>query len=64
MKIELEYRPEMIDYKVTIENNCSFHSDPIEAIKLALEGHNYNVHQEMYKLLKDIDKVIKRYESK
>lgn len=71
VEITLEYRPEMIQYKATIKNNCFYHEDPIEAIKAALENHNYSVHEEMYEVLKiiaetapmgKIHDVIRRYE--
>lgn len=69
--IELSYRSKV--YIARSRDTSASSNDPFEAIKLILEKHNYNVHEEMYRILKDIqithnnskiDEVIRRYESK
>lgn len=76
IEIVLKYDPVIHVYEAWINASAHCHADPFKAIKLALENHNCNVHEEMYQVLKeiqessksvsltDIDEVIKRYESK
>lgn len=66
--IKLSYSISTKLYLAQTQNNHDYHKNPFEAIKLILEDHNYDVHEEMYTTLKSIqnnvNEVIKRYESK